>query len=901
MRNQSRVFAHLAAGSKRCFRNHEADAAFRIAHAHCLLVFGMIPPSSAPDVASVLEAYQQTMRQFLEAQEKLALRMFSGTTTSPGARSSTKATTAMQRWVPRAWDRPLPLRASTARWEGGWILLHAPGRETAQLKAALEVRGAVVMVLPEGIGRDAATLEAWLKHVSKESGDISGIIHVAAPGAAITPDLSIWRGAHEQDVKQLFRLLRATATSLAAANGRVISVTGLGGAFGRSPAAWTTAATAGGVAGLLRTFEIEWPQVSARTIDLDTESWEGLPEILAGELVAGDSAREIGYIAAQRQIWDAVVEDPVQSHEASPEAAWVVLATGGARGITAGVVATAIVPGITILLAGRTALPGAESAETRSLPDAAALRPVLREHLLAAGEKATPVLIEKKVAALLRDREIQANIARFEAAGAKVVYCTVDVGDPEAFTAFLKRIYTEFGRIDAVIHGAGLIEDKLLVEKQDDSFDRVFNTKADSAWVLTANLHFEQLKWIALFGSVAGRTGNRGQCDYAATNEVVNRVGWWLRWQHPMLKVRVFNWGPWESGMASEAVQKQFRSRGVIPIPPETGFAWFREWMLSPEGNNVETVDGIFLPTGAHPIAKETLGFPWLQGSAGEGEPRIFEVELDPVKMPLLDDHRLDGVAVLPAAGALELAAEAAQMLLPEWVVVGARDLRVMAGVKFPGDEKQKMILKARRLPDDGNLATSTVEVLLYTGASGVRAHYKVFIEMATEGAAPLPAPVAARGDTGGLKMREGYARYCFHGPALQLLHRLDLLDTSKIVCQGRPCTPGEMVGPGRADRVWLIDPGVVDAALQANLIWVMHRVGEYALPTHFERIRCWGGPLTFDANLTFDIDMILEPPVGIVSNIRIADQRGLLRMELTGIRSARSAALARVAPSVSL
>ena len=73
-------------------------------------------------------------------------------------------------------------------------------------------------------------------------------------------------------------------------------------------------------------------------------------------------------------------------------------------------------------------------------------------------------------------------------------------------------------------HGAGLIEDKLIQDKSVESFDRVFGTKTISAFVLSQRLRPESLRFAVFFTSVAGRFGNRGQADYAAANEVVNKL-----------------------------------------------------------------------------------------------------------------------------------------------------------------------------------------------------------------------------------------------------------------------------------------------------------------------------------------------------------------------------------------
>ena len=56
-------------------------------------------------------------------------------------------------------------------------------------------------------------------------------------------------------------------------------------------------------------------------------------------------------------------------------------------------------------------------------------------------------------------------------------------------------VYRTHGRLDGVIHGAGIIEDKLVEEKTPESFDRVFDTKVRSAFLLSRLLRPEGCDW----------------------------------------------------------------------------------------------------------------------------------------------------------------------------------------------------------------------------------------------------------------------------------------------------------------------------------------------------------------------------------------------------------------------
>jgi len=86
--------------------------------------------------------------------------------------------------------------------------------------------------------------------------------------------------------------------------------------------------------------------------------------------------REVSYPEGVRTIFRTVPASlsPLPTPLRQPDEHWVVLATGGARGITAETLRELAPFRLTLILLGRTPLPESEDAATRRLPDAAALR-----------------------------------------------------------------------------------------------------------------------------------------------------------------------------------------------------------------------------------------------------------------------------------------------------------------------------------------------------------------------------------------------------------------------------------------------------------------------------------------------------------------------------------------------
>jgi NAD(P)-dependent dehydrogenase (short-subunit alcohol dehydrogenase family) len=249
-----------------------------------------------------------------------------------------------------------------------------------------------------------------------------------------------------------------------------------------------------------------------------------------------------------------------------------VIVTGGARGIT-GLVAAELARAWrpTLLIVGTTPEPTeVEPPDTASLADEAELKGALHARLRDAGRPSKPAEIEAAYQSLRRAREVRENLEILRRAGACVEYARADVRDPSALAAALGGWRERYGDPVGLIHGAGLIKDKLIREKSSESFDRVLGTKVEGALNLIRLLRPESLKFTALFSSIAGRFGNVGQSDYAAANEVLNKLAQWLDRRWPGRVVSVI-WGPWSGvGMVSQ-LEGHLGRRGLGMIAPEVG------------------------------------------------------------------------------------------------------------------------------------------------------------------------------------------------------------------------------------------------------------------------------------------------------------------------------------------
>jgi hypothetical protein len=87
----------------------------------------------------------------------------------------------------------------------------------------------------------------------------------------------------------------------------------------------------------------------------------------------------------------------------------------------------------------------------------------------------------------------------------------------------IKNVRSEFGSIKAIIHGAGVLEDRLIKDKTPEQFARVFNTKVNGLKNILKAVP-DAMQYLIIFSSVTARFGNSGQVDYAMANEVLNKI-----------------------------------------------------------------------------------------------------------------------------------------------------------------------------------------------------------------------------------------------------------------------------------------------------------------------------------------------------------------------------------------
>ncbi|NKF21413.1 SDR family NAD(P)-dependent oxidoreductase [Solimonas sp. C16B3] len=864
--------------------------------------------------AATASAMQSAMERFTKAKSLAAivaayreLATDAPATTAPlattAATPTALATATVAATIPRYLikSQPMPLPGTRTALSGLVLVIGGPAGIVDALRTLLPASG-VTPVFTDASGAEA--LNAAIAAAQAQHGDVRGVLHLHGLVGEDVTSAAQWQALGERCVLSLFHTAKALEAQLDKLH--LIAATRLGGTLGRD-AFGSGAPLAGGVTGLTNCLRHEYPDAQARTVDFDGQNDQQIAEMLVAELLTRDTQPEAGYIGTERY-GSVTVEQAATEHafapKLKPEAGWVLLVTGGARGITAEILEELAVPGLRYVLLGRTAEPAAEAASTAALATAAELRKALLSAAIARGEKPKPVEIDRAVSRLMVDREIRGNLAKLRAEGAEVEYLACDVRDTDAFAAVIDGLYARHGRIDAVIHGAGVIEDKLLRDKTAESFGRVFGTKLDPVYTMLAKLKPDSLKWLSFFTSVAGRYGNRGQSDYASANEALNRIAWATSRAWPNTRVFAVNWGPWDAGMASEGVKAAFREKGMEPIPVAAGRRFFADELAYGTKQDVEIVAGygpwrLFGPSADTPNADDAgtdSGYPLIRDALrmGPGGNMTFDHVFTLDSDPYLIDHCMDGKAVVPAAGALEYMAQFVGAAWPGWYVVGMRDVRQLGGIVLEGGHRAVQLRARASSHSDMHGQTVTVEIIDTQRKLPLYRATAVLLQQIPE--APLAQAPVLPGDGIAIAAADAYHEHLFHGPRFQLIQRIDKLHGGGIEVTVQPSQIASFLD-GTGGR-WVFDLGLMDVPPQLAFVWARTQHDKGALPAGFGSVSRYG-----DAPLSGPLKLImrLKPAPhehAIAYDVDIIDAQGRLRIAIVDGMSTMSANLNKLAPT---
>ncbi len=700
----------------------------------------------------------------------------------------------------------------------------------------------------------------------------------------------IWNPADEQFMTKAFALTKAVAKELreSAKEGGALfaSVTQLDGQFGLAGVDQINPLS-GALAGLTKTVAREWTDVSCHAFDLSS-SWrkDDSIEMLVQDLL-GKGSIEVGYREGQRYELEMIEADPTDE-ATTLEAGDVVVVSGGAQGVTKDVVvelANKHQP--TLVLLGR-------SEAVDELPewldglteDAQIKRAILQKEFAPATP--TPAQLDKVFRRYKNARTINATLDEIHKSGAKAYYHSVDVCNEKAVAELFHQVRAEIGPIKGLVHAAGVLRDYNIVDKSLEQFEQVFATKVNGLRCLLNNVEEGELKLLALFSSVSGRMGNVGQVDYAMANEVLNKVARWYQAKQPHCKAVALNWGPWDGGMVTPVLRKNFLKSGINLIPLKEGAESFVQEINSSRADVEVILGDSFSET--HIIEKS---IPALEIEDNTNKP-IAEMEFSLQNMPILDSHVIGGRSVVPLALILEWIADSVKKKFPKWHFKGMDNLQVLRGIRLPEHADYHINMYADKVQEDANTLKVEVEVKGSWEREDDRLHYRSTVHLAKE--LPLAKRAAMVPQFEHMyphSLEHVYGNILFHGTKLWVIKEIHSYADDGIVGEiesiGTPESWFEK--PGYSE--WISEPNILDGAFQLAIVWGMEVCDRASLPTNCGEYRQYQPHFPKEkVKVTLQVTEI--SPYQMKGDFQFIDQNGALVASIKGYEAVMEASLAQ-------
>ncbi|HUI44302.1 MAG TPA: SDR family NAD(P)-dependent oxidoreductase, partial [Terriglobia bacterium] len=749
----------------------------------------------------------------------------------------------------------------------------------------------------------ADRLKTWLA-----AGPVHGVYWLPAldfEGKLSAMDLAAWHEALRVRVKSLYVMMRTLYDQVATPGTFLVSATRLGGQHGYDEAG-AVAPLGGAVTGFTKTYKRERPDAFVKAVDFHPEAAPPqIAELLIGETQRDPGALEIGYKSGQR--WTVgLQEQPAADGRPGQvlDQDTVFLITGAAGSIVSAITADlAAASGGEFYLLDLVPEPSPGNPDLkRFVSDKDGLKRDLFARIQARGERATPALVEKELAALERAHAAQSAIDAVRAAGGTAHYFSVNLADAEGVAGVIREVRKRSGRIDVLLHAAGIDRSHFLPEKDPREFDAVFDVKSDGWFNLMHAIGDMPLGTTVAFSSIAARFGNRGQTDYSAANDLLCKLASNLRTSRPSTRAIAIDWTAWGGmGMAARgSIPKIMEMAGIQVLPPEAGVPVIRRELTAGRTSGEVVIGqrlGVLLdewdPTGGLEVAAADAA---RQRSAAPGpmvgnvaaialnDGLTLETTLNPAVQPFLHDHQIDGTPVLPGVMGIEAFAEAARWMLPEWQVEAVEDVKFLAPFKFYRSEPRTLTIQAVFYPEgDAVLADCRLtgsRALPSQAEPQITTHFTGRVRLTRKRPEALAAerPGAAAGAI--VEAADIYRAY-FHGPAYRVLERA-WRDGGRIVGEMAQDLPLHHQPAGLPT---LMAPRLVELCFQTAGLWEMGEQGRMGLPSEVDRVCLSRAPESAEGRF---FAVVTPDPERACFDAEVVDVEGHVYARLTGYRTAQ-------------
>lgn len=481
--------------------------------------------------------------------------------------------TDCHRWVCRKVEAPLSGRIDSAALENKRVLLlagkHRPGN---LIESRLESAGAVVSTVflsdrSAGLPKD---FDLVLDMSSYKENDI-----------LTAKNINKWWRDTEKRTEGILKSVKLSASLMRQQKNKKIiwvEVTSLGGELG-AEAMKTIPARAGIGLGIIRCLKCEFPDnLEVLYLDFDPQKpQKHVVENVFNELMRHRRHPEIGYADGKRFEIHWEVEDFKDKKQRFPlNSKSVVLAIGGARGITASICKEiAKRSKAKFIIVGKNPI-GTDNTELKKPITFDKAKNILLESIRKQGEPIVPAEIDRLAWKHVWETERLWNMKHLKNIAGKTIYRQCDITIAKDVNQLIDELRQKHKRIDLVIQGASDLLEKSTEDIDTDRFIEKMKPKALGTAHLLAALSDIEMGTFMNFSSVAGRWGNMGQASYAAGHEIAAILTAGARKKRQGRWINIF-FGPWlRVGMIRIGdVVERLRARGSDFISNKTGNEFF--------------------------------------------------------------------------------------------------------------------------------------------------------------------------------------------------------------------------------------------------------------------------------------------------------------------------------------
>lgn len=615
-----------------------------------------------------------------------------------------------------------------------------------------------------------------------------------------------------------------------------------------------------GISALAKTAAIEWPQADLRSIDISTPglSAQEIADRLFNAVTSGGDVTELVVDKHNHHFRFVTDVQDVADHSKPFKNGDTLIISGGAKGVTAAcLVELASRVKLNFGILGRSVFTE-EPAYLAAASSEADLRKAIINDYTQRGKKILPVELNRIVSGILGQREIKNTIEQLESKGSNITYIPVDVANVKEVISATDMIRSQYGPISGLIHAAGVLADKLIHEKTDEQFNKVFATKITGLANLLAATANDPLTHICCFSSVAARIGNRGQVDYSMANEILNKVCREVqRSRGEQCIVKSINWGPWDGGMVSPQLKKHFQEMGVALIPMEDGACIFADEMEDASTTNVETVVGGLLTA-------------W--NTIGDADEKTAAVWVHQSNNPFLADHVIEGKVIVPVMMVTEWCLRLAKKACPELKNAAVSNMSVYKGIVLENYTTTGDILTFNY-----TITCQEESAVINIRIKGNEEHALYAAEIILNNKPTVPVTkILPPLEDWDWNHADIYPAMLFHGEAFRVVDTLE--GYAPDACRAKLLVPKELYGNSLSTML------LFDGGIQVAILAMAKQTGNSSsLPLGYKSLTVYADEVT--GTLTCELSLISSGEKNAEWNLRFIDADSRVIADLLGLK----------------